>query len=208
MSDIVITGISGRFPQSDNVEEFKEHLLNKVYLVGDPENRVKFKFARQAQDYGLMRNLDKFDYQAFRVPSFIAKCCDPQGRILAEHVYEAIYDAGVSPKSLMGTKTGVYVGCFNYDSLEHWMFNKDTGLGMTSIGNTAYALSNRISYLLGVHGPSFTVDTACSSSMYALNLAFKDMASGECDSAIVAGSNLILNPFITKDFSKYTRFSF
>lgn len=156
MSDIVISGIAGRFPQSGNLNEFKENLFSKVYLVGDKENRVKFKFARQPHAYGLMKNVDKFDYQAFRVPAFIAKCCDPQGRILAEHVYEAIYDAGVSPKSLIGSNTGVYVGCFNYDSLEHWMFNKDTSLGMTSIGNTAYALSNRISYLLGTHGPSFT----------------------------------------------------
>lgn len=160
MSNIVISGIAGRFPQSANVEEFKENLFKKVYLVNENKDRVKYKFAKQPNACGMMKNIDKFDYTAFRVPAFIAKCCDPQGRFLAETVYEAIYDAGVSPKSLIGSNTGVYVGCFNYDSLEHWMFNKDTSLGMTSIANTAYALSNRISYLLGCHGPSMTGECA------------------------------------------------
>jgi fatty acid synthase, animal type len=154
MSDIVISGIAGRFPQSDNVENFKENLLNKVYLVGDPENRIKFKFSGVASSYGLMRNLEKFDYDAFRFPKPLVKVMDPQGRISIEHVYEALVDAGVSPKSLSGSKTGVFVGCFNYDSLEHWMYNEDLRLGLASIGNTAYALSNRISYIFGLQGPS------------------------------------------------------
>lgn len=46
------------------------------------------------------------------------------------------------------------------------------------------------------------MDTACSSSMYALNLAFKDMKNGDCESAVVIGSNLILNPYFTKDLAK------
>lgn len=199
---VVITGISGRFPQSNNMREFASNLYNKVDMVGDKENRIKHNFPGQPKRFGLVRNLEKFDAQAFFVPAFVARCVDPQGRILLEHAYEAIYDAGISPKSLMGSNTAVIVGCFNFDSLEHWMFDKTVKVGMSSVGNSAYALANRLSFALGVHGPSFTIDTACSSSMYALNLAFNAIQSGECDSALVAGTNLILSPFPTEDFSR------
>lgn len=203
MSEVVISGISGRFAQSNNVEEFKENLMNKVYLIGDPDNRIKFKFPGLSNHYGLMRNIDKFDYTAFpRIPSFVANASDPQSRIMAEHVFEAIIDAGISPRSLSGSNTGVYVGCFNFDSFENWMSNTNYSNGLASVTNSGYSLANRISILFDLHGPSYLVDTACSSSMYALNHAFKDINNGVCDAAIVIGSNLILNPHLTKDLSK------
>ena len=102
----------------------------------------------------------------------------------------------------MGTNMGVFVGCFNYDSIEHWMFDQTVRVGMASVGNAAYALANRLSFALGVTGPSFTVDTACSSSTYALSLAFNAIKNGDCDSALFAGTNLILSPFPTEDFSR------
>lgn len=58
-------------------------------------------------------------------------------------------------------------------------------------------LANRVSYALGFHGPSLVLDTACSSSMYALDIAFSHIRSGQCDAAIVGGSNLLLEPGIS-----------
>lgn len=63
-------------------------------------------------------------------------------------------------------------------------------------------LANRISYSLGLNGPSFLIDTACSSSMYALDCAFSAMRTGECDAALVGGANLILHPYVTLQFSR------
>lgn len=62
--------------------------------------------------------------------------------------------------------------------------------------------SNRISYSLGWHGPSFTIDTDCSGSMYALHLAYQSIRKGECDGAIVGGTNLVLHPNISYSFTK------
>lgn len=63
-------------------------------------------------------------------------------------------------------------------------------------------LANRISYTMGVTGPSFLTDTACSSSMYALDCAFNAIRCGECEAALVGGSNLLLHPYTTLQFAR------
>ena len=68
--------------------------------------------------------------------------------------------------------------------------------------NATFYLANRVSYALGLCGPSFVVDTACSSSAYALDCAYKYIMSGACDSAIVGGSQLALNPQTNIEYSR------
>jgi fatty acid synthase, animal type len=68
-------------------------------------------------------------------------------------------------------------------------------------------LANRVSFALGLRGPSFTVDTACSSSMYALDAAFNALRTGECDAALVGGANLLLHPYVSLQFARYKRYS-
>jgi len=63
-------------------------------------------------------------------------------------------------------------------------------------------LANRISFTLGLTGPSFLLDTACSSSMYALDCAFNAIRNGEIEAAIVGGSNLLLHPYVTLQFAR------
>lgn len=55
-------------------------------------------------------------------------------------------------------------------------------------------MSNRISHVFNLQGPSLTIDTACSSSIYCLHSAVNAIKAGECDGAIVAGANLITAP--------------
>lgn len=198
--DIVISGISGRFPRSDNMNEFAYNLYNKIDMIDDSEEHFRHVFVGHPKRFGKVRNLEKFDPQAFSVLHKSAHTFDPQGRILLEHAYEAIIDAGVSPKSLFGSNTGVFVGSFSMDSLETWVYNKLPREGLATGGNALFSLSNRMSFSLGFTGPSLTVDTACSSSLYALDLAMKSIRNGECDAALVAGTNLVLNPLVTEDF--------
>lgn len=129
---------------------------------------------------------------------------DPQCRLLIETAYEAILDAGVCPKTIRGSKTGVFIGaCFGESEKAFFYDPKHitlSGLGIT--GCSRAMLANRISYCLGLIGPSFMVDTACSSSMYALDVAFSALRNGECDAALVGGSNLCLHPFTTLQFAR------
>lgn len=63
-------------------------------------------------------------------------------------------------------------------------------------------LANRISFALALNGPSVAIDTACSSSMYALDMAYRAILTGECDAAIVGGTNLMLHPYVTLQFAR------
>jgi len=62
------------------------------------------------------------------------------------------------------------------------------------IGTGRAVLANRISYFLNIKGPSITLDTACSGSIVGLDLACKSLQLGEVNMAIIAASNLYINP--------------
>jgi fatty acid synthase, animal type len=118
---LVISGVSGRFPKANNVQEFADCLYNKVDMTDDDESRWKHFHPKVPKKTGKIGNLEKFDASFFSIRSRLADCMDPQGRILLEHAYEAILDAGVSPQSLVGSRTGVFVGCSLGDSLDMYL---------------------------------------------------------------------------------------
>lgn len=68
-------------------------------------------------------------------------------------------------------------------------------------GNHQSIQSGRISHAFDLRGPCFSIDTACSSGLYALNAAVQSIRTGECNSAIVAGANLHLQPDDTVSMS-------
>lgn len=117
-----------------------------------------------------------------------------------EHAIEAVYDAGLNPKELEGTNTGVYVGTINSDCQSQLMRHDlpHENFGLTGI--TRFSLPNRISYALKLNGPSYILDSACSSSLYALNQAYEDIRNGKVDAAIVGVSVLNLHPVSTLQF--------
>ena len=122
--EVVITGISGRFPDCDNVNELKEKLLNKVDLVTDNYSRWKIDHEEIPRDGGKVPRLFKFDALFFGVHYKQARTMDAMCRMLLEHAYEAIIDAGVTPKQIRGTNTGVVVAVCVSESEKTWMYEK------------------------------------------------------------------------------------
>uniref|UniRef100_A0A1A9UN58 Fatty acid synthase n=1 Tax=Glossina austeni TaxID=7395 RepID=A0A1A9UN58_GLOAU len=174
----------------------------KIDMIDDDERRWRHFHPEIPKRNGKIDGLEKFDAAFFGVHHKQSHAMDPQARMLIEVAYESIIDAGINPKSLRGTRTGVFVGACVSESEKTWFYDKVSSGGFGVTGCSRAMLANRISYCLGLEGPSFLVDTACSSSMYALDNAFTAFRNGEIDAAIVGGANLCLHPFVTLQFAR------
>ncbi|XP_077295461.1 fatty acid synthase-like [Arctopsyche grandis] len=200
--EICISGIAGMFPDSDNVIELRENLFNKVDLVSGDDRRWKLSHPEIPQRTGKINHLNRFDASFFGVQSTRAHTMDPMCRLLLEKSYEAIVDAGVNPKTLKDSKTAVIIGACFSESEKTWLYEKMQVNGYGITGCCRAILANQISYWLGCTGPSYSIDSACSSSLYAVEHAYRAIRDGHCESAIVGGCNLCLNPFISLQFSR------
>ncbi|XP_047360366.1 fatty acid synthase-like [Vespa velutina] len=205
--DIVISGFSGRLPESSNIEEFKTQLFEGIDLITDDERRWTSGIYGLPTRSGKIKDLTSFDATFFGVHAKQAHVMDPQLRMLLEITYEAIIDAGINPVSLKGTRTGVFIGVSSSESDEYWTKDPETVNGYGLTGCCRAMFSNRISYTFDFQGPSYAVDTACSSSLYAMHQAISSIKSGECDSAIVGGCNLLLKPTSSLQFHRLNMLS-
>uniref|UniRef100_A0A182QS29 Fatty acid synthase n=1 Tax=Anopheles farauti TaxID=69004 RepID=A0A182QS29_9DIPT len=207
--DICITGFSGRLPESSNIDEFKRNLLEGVDMVNDDDRRWPAGLYDLPTRIGKIKDQDlqSLDAEFFKIHQKQAECMDPQLRMLLECTHEAIIDAGINPQEIRGSRTGVYIGCSNSETEQHWCADPDlvNGYGLTGCARAMFA--NRISYTFDFKGPSYAVDTACSSSLFALSQAFADMKAGHCDAAIVAGCGLILKPTMSLQFKRLNMLS-
>jgi amino acid adenylation domain-containing protein len=145
---------------------------------------------------GFLRDIDRFDAPFFGISPREAAALDPQQRLLLEVGWEAIEHAGQSPRELVGSASGVFVGVTNYDYCQSQIQHVDPAeleaYCLTSNASTFAA--GRLSYWLGLSGPSLSVDTACSSSLVAVHLASQSLRAGECRMALAAGVNVLLSP--------------
>ncbi|WP_375772903.1 SDR family NAD(P)-dependent oxidoreductase [Archangium gephyra] len=165
--------------------------INAFY---DPDPQAAGKtYARRA---GMLESIDKFDARFFGISPREAILMDPQQRLLLEVTWEALERAGLSPQKLEKSATGVFVGASQSDYLRrHAYAGKPKDIDVyDGTGNATCFSAGRVSYLLGLQGPSFTVDTACSSSLLAVHLACQSLRAGESDVALAAGVNLIVSP--------------
>lgn len=146
---------------------------------------------------GFMDHIDLFDAEFFRISHREAQSMDPQQRILLEVVWEALERAGIAPASLENSLTGVFIGASYSDHSALIQRAQLDKLGTYSaLSISLSALNGRISYGLGLLGPSMTVDTACSSSLTSLNLACTSLQRGECNLAIAGGVYVMLSPAV------------
>ncbi|GAB1597533.1 fatty acid synthase-like, partial [Argonauta hians] len=200
--EVVISGISGRLPESNNIAEFRENLMNGIDMVTEDDRRWKPGLYDLPKRSGKLKELDKFDAAFFGIPPKQANAMEPQLRMLLEVSYEAVIDAGIDPYSVRGSNTGVFIGASESEAHQAWSSDAETTVGYHMTGCARSMFANRLSYYFDFKGPSFVIDTACSSSLLAMDQALMSIRMGLCDSALVGGTSLCLKPTTSLQFKK------
>ncbi|KAI2092193.1 hypothetical protein LOZ63_002180 [Ophidiomyces ophidiicola] len=201
---IAIVGAACRLPGGvNNVGEFWEFLMDGRSGYCDmPSNRMNMEAWHHPEGvrpgsivskggFFVQHDVDNFDNSFFGISAVEAGSMDPAQKQLLEVAFEALESTGLSLEQLRGSNTGVYVGNFGLDQALMALRDPEYLSPYTSTGTGGTILSNRISYVFDLKGPSFTLDTACSSSLYALHLACMGLQNGDCTGALVCAANAI-----------------
>jgi acyl transferase domain-containing protein len=144
-----------------------------------------------------------FDPAFFGIAPVEAESMDPQQRLLLEVAWEALEDAAIDPATLAGSRTGVYIGLCNSDYAHRVLLHTGHGIDAWFAQGASHAVaSGRISYFLGLRGPSISVDTACSSSLVAIHQACQSLRLNETELALAGGVNLLFSPEVTMALSR------
>jgi myxalamid-type polyketide synthase MxaB len=203
---IAIVGMACRYPGGRTPGAFWDFLLrggdgtgevpperwdSAEYYDADPAVPGKMYVRRGA----FLDDFDLFAPAFFGISPREAQFMDPQQRLLLEVHWEALENAGVVPERLAQRQVGIYVGIGTSDYNEMQAALGPAGSDAYSgTGGSHAAAAGRLSYLLGVRGPSLAIDTACSSSLVTVHLAVNSLRSGESDLALASGVNLNFSP--------------
>ncbi|MGW0337995.1 beta-ketoacyl synthase N-terminal-like domain-containing protein, partial [Streptomyces sp. NPDC003011] len=195
---IAVVGTACRLPQADTPEAFWRLLRDGSDTVtGIPADRPELHDSagtRTADRKGaFLDHVDLFDPAFFGIGPREAAAMDPQQRLVLELTWEALERAGLVPAALGGTRTGVFVGAMSDDYARLTQRHGPRAVGQhTATGLHRGIIANRVSYTLGLTGPSLTVDTGQSSSLTAVHLACESLRRGEADLALAGGVSLNL----------------
>ncbi|WP_169332580.1 type I polyketide synthase, partial [Nocardia exalbida] len=151
---------------------------------------------------GFVDGVEDFDAGFFDISVGEARMLDPQQRLLLETSWEALEHAGYPASRLEGSRTGVFVGLMSNDYAERMARAGVAPDAWFGTGNLSSVASGRLSYFLGVNGPSLTIDTACSSSLVTVHAAVRSLRSGECDLALAGGATVVLTPSLDIYFAR------
>ena len=205
---VAIIGMACRFPGAKSLPDYWKLLIEGGNAVteGPPgavigragPNFPPSNSSNAATRFGaFVEDLELFDAEFFRISPNEAQMLDPQQRMMLEVSWQALEDAAIDPESLRGSRTGVYAGISNYDYRD--MAFEDPGTAEVAAGlyaatgtslNTAIG---RISFVLGLEGPSMAIDTACSSSLVAIHQAVAGLQRHDADLALTGGVHVVLS---------------
>ena len=199
--DVAIIGISCRFPDAEDVDEYWRNLsTGRNSCTRVPKERwSRKKYEDKGEislpmQVGLLSGIDEFDPFFFHISPKEAELMDPQQRLFLQEAWKAIEDAGYCSKDIQDQRCAVFVGCSAGDYSNRIRAEADYQGSFAFTGNTNSILAARISYFLNLKGPSIAIDTACSSSLVAVHLACESIHAGTSEIAVAGGVTLFTTP--------------
>src|SRR6266496_4417493 len=191
---IAVVGMSCRLPGADGPARFWELLCGGEDAIGDvPEGRWPDMDRTEFRRGGFLPDVDRFDAAFFGISPNEAAAMDPQQRLFLELSWEALEHARITPAALRDTAAAVFAGVITGDyGLLHDRLGAETPGPHVLTGTHRSLVANRVSYLLGLRGPSLTLDSGQSSSLVALQLACDELRRGTARVALAGGVNLNL----------------
>lgn len=213
---IAVVGIGCRFPPDiDSAEAFWALLARGGDAITeipvdrwdsdfyyDPDVNAPGKIC--TRHGGFLQYKDMFDAQFFKISPREATYMDPQQRLLLEVAWEALENGNIPAEQVCGSDGGVFIGIsgFDYGCLLQEYLPEDEIDPSVGTGSSHSPAAGRISYVLGMQGPSISLDTACSSSLVAVHAACESLRKKECSLALAGGVNMMLSPYNHIIFSR------
>ncbi|MCL9781787.1 SDR family NAD(P)-dependent oxidoreductase [Vibrio sp. S4M6] len=185
-TDIAVIGISGQFPEAEDVHQFWQNLIDGH----DGVTELPHEYLDRERDYsetkqpgksyckwgGVLKDRACFDPLFFSLSPKDAESMNQNQRLILQESWKSLEDAGYNPKTLSDRKVGIFVGA------------EPVRYGATNFTGASEALTaSRLSYYLNLKGPAFVVNTGCSSSGVALHLACESLRNRESDMALAGG---------------------
>src|SRR5258708_5777290 len=204
-TEIAIIGMAGRFPGASDVQALWQNLCQgkeAVRTLTDAELTLARVNERALTDPDYVRaaafldEVELFDAPFFGISAREAEIMDPQQRIFLECAWEAIEAAGYAGE--YGSRAiSVYAGCtmntyLPYNLLQNPAAIESVDIHQLNLGNSPDFLATRVSYKLGLQGPSQTIQCACSTSLVAVHHACQSILRGECEMALAGGVSVNL----------------
>ncbi|XP_047000141.1 fatty acid synthase-like [Schistocerca americana] len=194
LEEVVISGVSGVFPYSANVDELADHLFSKTNLVRSDDCRWKVpEKSIVPPATGKIPAPAAFDTVHFGIHRKQTESMDPLCCQVLERAFEAVIDAGMNPAEIRGTNTAVYMATGMSDA-DNVFDYEATGDGFGVMGHNRSMIAARVAYYFDTKGPTYVVITAWAGGLQVLELAYKAISEGRCKAALIGSANQVLYP--------------
>ena len=202
---IAVIGMAGQFPQAPDLDAYWRNIAAARDCIDTvPPQRwdieryfsedISVPGTTNSRWMGVLADVDAFDPLFFNISPTEAESMDPQQRLMLQNCWHAIEDAAIDPRSLSGSRCGVFIGCGATDYHQRSREHQSSSQGFT--GASMSILAARISYFLNLQGPCLSIDTACSSSLVAIASACDSLVAGNCDAALAGGVAVMAGPMM------------
>ena len=205
---VAIVGMACRFPGAADIAAFWRRLETGADAVTDGRGDsgswkdlsedLPSEYSAYRQG-GFVEGIELFDSRFFRISPIEARLMDPRQRMMLETSWLALEDAGMDPDRLRGSRTGIYAGIA---ASEYRDLMKGGDCGVSYLGTAGSMTVGRVSFVLGLEGPTIPVELNCASSLVAVHYAVAALQRGEVDMALVGGTHAVLSPELTREMAE------